>query len=53
VLARFVSPSGIGFTSDLLQGWPTILYPLVYPWLTFLAGLVLLLVAKFGRGDVA
>lgn len=45
VLARFVSPTGIGFFSDATQGWPTLLYPIIYPWLTGLGGLAMLLVS--------
>ncbi|HYH05983.1 MAG TPA: hypothetical protein VEK11_02885 [Thermoanaerobaculia bacterium] len=45
VLARFVSPTGIGFFSDATQGWPTVLYPVIYPWLTVLGGVGMLLVS--------
>ncbi len=43
VLARFVSPTGIGFFSDATQGWPTVLYPVIYPWLTVVGGVGMLL----------
>jgi hypothetical protein len=43
--ARFVSPESIGFTNELFQQWPSILYPLLYPWLTAIIGALALVVA--------
>lgn len=44
ILAKFVSPSPIGFFSDALVVWPTIYYPVLYPWITSTVGVILLLV---------
>jgi hypothetical protein len=46
VLARFVSPYMIGFFSGA-QGWPTLLYPIIFPWLTAFCGLVISFVSLF------
>jgi hypothetical protein len=40
---RYVVPHPSGFCSDLMQVWPTIWYPLLYPWLSGALGVVLLL----------
>ncbi len=39
---RLVYPNGIGFYSDVLQVWPSVIYPVAYPIGTALAGLILL-----------
>jgi len=38
-----VVPHPIGYHSDLMQVWPSIFYPVLYPWLSGLVGGVLLL----------
>jgi hypothetical protein len=43
VLANPVSPRPIGFYSDLLQGWPSCFYPVLYPLVSAAGGFVLLL----------
>jgi hypothetical protein len=43
ILARFVSPYPIGFHSEVLQVWPSVIYPIVYPWLVGLVGFGLLI----------
>ncbi len=49
-LIRFIG-SSLGFKSDLLQLWPTLWYPMVYPWLTALVGaLVIIVGAAWRRG---
>lgn len=42
VAARFVSPEPIGFTNEALQQWPSITYPILYPWLTALVGVAMM-----------
>jgi hypothetical protein len=44
-LARYVSPTPMGFHSDLMMGWPTLLYPLLFPFGSGLAGIICFLVA--------
>jgi hypothetical protein len=43
-----VVPHPFGYHSDLMQGWPTLLYPVLYPWLSGLigAGIVILAIAR-------
>jgi hypothetical protein len=41
-----VVPHPFGFYSDLMQVWPSLWYPLLYPWLSGLAGIVILLVVS-------
>ena len=38
MLAKYVTPIGIGFYSEVLQAWPSIPYPILYPWVTAIAG---------------
>ena len=45
VAARFVSPEPIGFTNESLQQWPGLLYPILYPWLTTVLGVLALVIA--------
>jgi hypothetical protein len=41
-LANFATPIAVGFQSDVLHFWPTIFYPLLYPYISgFLGGLFL------------
>ena len=44
MLTRFVSPSPIGFYSNVLQGYPSLFYPLVYPFVSGAAGFMTLLI---------
>jgi hypothetical protein len=39
-LARFVSPSPMGYYSDLMMVWPSLLYPIAFPWASGLIGAV-------------
>lgn len=48
-LARFVSPSPMGYHSDLMMVWPTLLYPVMFPWGTGAIGGFCMLVALLGR----
>lgn len=43
VFARFVSPRPIGFTNSSLQYIPTLFYPVLFPWGTLLAGVLIVL----------
>ena len=43
---RGVVPHPFGFYSDLMQVWPSLWYPLLYPWLSGLAGTVMLVVVS-------
>jgi len=49
-LARYVSPSPMGFHSDLMMVWPTLIYPFLYPWASALVGVACLIAAKILRG---
>jgi hypothetical protein len=46
---RLVYPMGIGFYSDVLQFWPSILYPIAYPAGTGLLGIFLLCGVAFRK----
>jgi len=37
-LASFVAPSPMGYYSDILCGWPSLLFPIIFPWLSGLVG---------------
>lgn len=39
LLIRYVVPHPSGFCSDVMQVWPTIFYPLLYPWASGALGL--------------
>jgi hypothetical protein len=43
-LVRYVSPRPMGFHSDLMMGWPTLFYPLLFPFSSGLGGVICLLV---------
>ena len=43
-LANWVSPTLMGCHSDLMQGTPNLLYPLLYPWVSGAVGLLLVLI---------
>jgi hypothetical protein len=38
-LIRYVVPHPSGYCSDVLQGWPSLLYPVLYPWTSGALGL--------------
>ncbi len=44
-LARFVSPSPMGYYSDLMMVWPSFLYPIAFPWASGLVGAICILLA--------
>jgi hypothetical protein len=48
-LARFVSPSPMGYHSDLMMVWPTLLYPIVFPWASGLVGALCIIVSVTRR----
>ena len=39
-LIRFVVPHPSGYCSDVLQVWPSLFYPILYPWFSGLAGFI-------------
>ena len=41
LLAYYVAPEPLGLTSQVFQYWPTIFYPLLYPFVTGILGLIL------------
>ena len=45
-----VVPHPIGCQSDLMQVWPTLWYPILYPWLTGLVGALMLAMCCLRRG---
>lgn len=47
-LANYATPIAVGFHSDVLQAWPSLLYPLLYPFFTGLLGLLLLIMGAIG-----
>jgi hypothetical protein len=49
-LARFVSSSPMGFHSDLMMVWPTLIYPFLFPWASALVSVVCLVSATILRG---
>ena len=49
LLIRYVMPSPSGFCSDVLQVWPTVFYPLLYPWLSGAVGIVLVVWGLWAR----
>ena len=51
-LARYVSPSPMGFHSDLIMVWPTLIYPFLYPWASALVGVACLVAATILLGRV-
>ena len=52
MLANYVSPFSVGFYSDVLQVWPTVLFPILYPGLTGTLGVLLLVVGLAKRSLV-
>ena len=49
LLIRWVVPHPSGFCSDVMQGWPSILYPVIYPWASGVLGLACVGVAGLLR----
>lgn len=41
LLAYYVAPEPLGLTSQVFQYWPTVFYPLLYPFVTGILGLIL------------
>jgi len=37
-LASFVAPSPMGYYSDILCYWPSLIFPIIFPWLSGLVG---------------
>jgi len=37
-IANYVSPSPMGYYSDIMCGWPSLLFPVIFPWLSGLVG---------------
>jgi hypothetical protein len=46
-LIRYVVNHPSGYCSDLLQVWPSLWYPVLYPWMSGVAGATLLLLGMF------
>lgn len=46
MLIRQIHPSPIGYYSDVLSGWPTLLFPVLYPWASGAIGLLLTLIGR-------
>lgn len=44
-LAGFVAPSPMGYYSDILCGWPSLLFPIIFPWLSGFVGGLCIMVA--------
>ena len=53
LLANEVSPMELGFYSDALELWPSVLYPLLYPLVSGIVGLILTIVGlvKYRRAS--
>lgn len=49
IYAGFLSPHPVGFYSEVLQVWPTVLYPIIYPGASGAIGLLLLVGGLVGR----
>lgn len=43
-LANFATPTSLGCKSDLMHGWPSLLYPILYPWISGALGAILIVV---------
>ena len=43
LLMDYVVPHPVGFHDDLMQVWPTLWYPLLYPWLSGLVGAIMVI----------
>jgi hypothetical protein len=44
-LASWVSPSPMGYHSDLMMVWPSLLYPIAFPWTSGLVGALCIAIA--------
>lgn len=49
LLIRYVVPHPSGYCSDVMQGWPSIWYPVLYPWASAALGLGCLGIASLLR----
>jgi len=53
MLVNFASPIGVGYYNNVLHAYPTIFYPIIYPYATGAVGIILLLMGMlkliFGR----
>lgn len=47
LLIRYVVPHPSGFCSDVMQVWPSVFYPVLYPWASGALGLICLALAGF------
>jgi hypothetical protein len=46
VLAAFVHPEQLGFHSQVMSSWPTIYFPIIYPFVTAVLGTLLTFIAS-------
>jgi hypothetical protein len=53
MIVRHVTPSPIGFCSDILQVWPSLVFPILYPFVSGFAGLVLVVFGAIRARRVA
>lgn len=44
MLAAFVHSEPLGFRSQVFNFWPSVFYPIIYPWLSGLVGLMLVII---------
>lgn len=49
IFVRFLYPQAMGFYSQILQGWPTLLYPILYPLVTSVLGALLIALGLIRR----
>lgn len=49
LFVRYLYPTALGFHSQVLQGWPTLLYPILFPIITSIAGMLMFAWWAFGR----
>jgi hypothetical protein len=47
LLIRYVVPHPSGFCSDVMQVWPSVFYPVLYPWASGAVGLACVCFAGF------
>jgi hypothetical protein len=43
-LATMANPSSLGFYSNIMQGWPGLLWPILFPWISGALGILLSLI---------
>lgn len=44
MLVNFATPTPIGCKSDLMQVWPSLIYPILYPWSSGALGIILIVI---------